>query len=296
MARRLAVLVLIASTGAHPAAQTPTSGPEWRNGKPVALLEAATDHLVAERIDRNASGSTRVRPDTLPARVEGGLRLTPRPGWTHTRDVHRHFRLEFAFRGAGDSSFTLYFRAWPLLDKTGVPPNAHALRLRATGGEWHTAILDCRGPRSDVLIDGTLVATNTALQNSAGYIGFRADTGEVEIRDLVLTPLTRDVTTLVGLRLSGDAHVQKPRVRREMKPRYTEAAMRQRIQGAVLLELLVNEEGSVADVAILESLDPVHGLDRAAVAAARDWRFHPAIRDGKPVAVIVTLELQFTLK
>ena len=44
------------------------------------------------------------------------------------------------------------------------------------------------------------------------------------------------------------------------------------------------------------SLDPTYGLDEQAVAAAKRWEFKPGTKDGKPVAVRVTLEMSFTLK
>jgi protein TonB len=58
----------------------------------------------------------------------------------------------------------------------------------------------------------------------------------------------------------------------------------------------VLESGGVGDVTVTESLDPVYGLDDAAVTAAKQWRFEPATKDGKPVTVAVDVEMTFTLK
>ena len=46
----------------------------------------------------------------------------------------------------------------------------------------------------------------------------------------------------------------------------------------------------------MKSLDARSGLDNQAVKAVNDWRFNPGKKDGKPVAVIVSIELTFTLK
>ncbi len=90
--------------------------------------------------------------------------------------------------------------------------------------------------------------------------------------------------------------VQPPRVLREVKPQYTPDAMRAKVQGSVLLECIVNADGTVGNIEIVRSLDQAFGLDREAVKAAKQWRFAPGMRQGQPVAVLVTLELTFTLR
>jgi protein TonB len=80
------------------------------------------------------------------------------------------------------------------------------------------------------------------------------------------------------------------------KPQYTSQAMRAKIQGTVLLECIVQPDGTVGQVRVLRSLDPTFGLDQEAIKAARNWRFKPGIRRGEPVAVLVTIEMAFTLR
>jgi TonB family protein len=87
-----------------------------------------------------------------------------------------------------------------------------------------------------------------------------------------------------------------PRVLREVKPQYTADAMRAKVQGTVLLECVVLPDGSVGKVDVVKSLDSAFGLDQEAVKAARQWRFQPGTRFGEPVAVLVTIELTFTLR
>ena len=55
-------------------------------------------------------------------------------------------------------------------------------------------------------------------------------------------------------------------------------------------------DGTVGQVTVVRSLDPTYGLDQEALKAARQWRFVPGTRFGVPVAVLVTIELTFTLK
>jgi TonB family protein len=90
--------------------------------------------------------------------------------------------------------------------------------------------------------------------------------------------------------------VTTPRVLREVKPQYTADAMRAKVQGTVWLECVVMPDGSVGDVRVTKSLDPIFGLDQEAIKAARGWRFAPGMRQGQPVPVLVTIELSFTLR
>jgi len=90
--------------------------------------------------------------------------------------------------------------------------------------------------------------------------------------------------------------VINPRIVREIKPQYTADAMRAKVQGTVLLECVVLADGSVGRVDVVRSLDPTFGLDQEAVKAAKQWRFQPGTRFGEPVAVLVTIELTFTLR
>lgn len=90
--------------------------------------------------------------------------------------------------------------------------------------------------------------------------------------------------------------IELPVVLREIKPQYTADAMRAKVQGTVWLECVVLADGSVGSVEIVKSLDSTFGLDQEAVKAARQWRFRPGTRMGEPVAVLVTIELSFTLR
>jgi protein TonB len=90
--------------------------------------------------------------------------------------------------------------------------------------------------------------------------------------------------------------VESPRLLRSVRPNYTSEAMRAKVQGVVRLEGIVLPDGSVGDVRVLRSLDPVFGLDEEAIKAAKQFRFAPGTRFGQPVAVIVSFEIEFTLR
>lgn len=94
---------------------------------------------------------------------------------------------------------------------------------------------------------------------------------------------------------AGDG-ISLPVVVHEVKAQYTPEALAAKIQGDVLMSVVVLTDGSVDHVSVVQSLDQVHGLDEAAVTAARQWRFEPGRKDDKPVPVQVELMMRFTLK
>jgi TonB family protein len=95
---------------------------------------------------------------------------------------------------------------------------------------------------------------------------------------------------------SKEAGVTLPQPTRQVKAQYTAEAMRQMIEGDVLLGVVVKADGSVGAVDVKESLDSVYGLDENAVKAMKEWAFKPGTKDGKPVAVRVDVKMKFTLK
>lgn len=90
--------------------------------------------------------------------------------------------------------------------------------------------------------------------------------------------------------------VTTPTVVTQVKPRYTADAMRLRIQGSVWVECVVLQDGTVGNARVIRSLDPRFGLDDEAIAAAKQWRFKPGTLNGKPVPVVVSIELMFSVR
>ena len=95
---------------------------------------------------------------------------------------------------------------------------------------------------------------------------------------------------------AGTSGVSLPVVIRQVQPNYTAAAIAARIQGSVLMTAVVLTDGTVGEVIVTRSLDTVYGLDAEAVRAAKQWLFTPGMKDGRPVAVRVTIEMTFTLR
>ncbi len=87
--------------------------------------------------------------------------------------------------------------------------------------------------------------------------------------------------------------VKKPKAIAVPQPAYTEAARAAGVAGRVRVEITVDERGRVAKVRVLEGLG--HGLDEAALAAARAATFEAGTRCGKPTAATFTVSMRFSL-
>ena len=79
-------------------------------------------------------------------------------------------------------------------------------------------------------------------------------------------------------------------------PQYTSDAMRAHIQGAVIVECIVQTNGTCTNIRILRAIEPSFGLNEEAIKAAQQWRFRPGTLKGEPVPVLVTLEVGFRLR
>jgi TonB family protein len=85
-----------------------------------------------------------------------------------------------------------------------------------------------------------------------------------------------------------------PELVRFVEADYPPEALRRGIEGTVLLDLVINETGRVDSVAVAQGIDP--SLDIAAVRAARDFVFTPAMAAGEPVAVLLQYEYAFSIR
>ena len=92
-------------------------------------------------------------------------------------------------------------------------------------------------------------------------------------------------------RIGGGVSAPVPVFRPE--PEYSEEARKAKWQGAVLLSLVVDEDGTPKDIKVVRSLGL--GLDQKAIEAVQKWRFKPGLKDGKPVPVSANIEVNFRL-
>jgi TonB family protein len=87
--------------------------------------------------------------------------------------------------------------------------------------------------------------------------------------------------------------VSAPRALDAPDPEYSEEARKAKYQGTVVLWMVVDPNGTPQQVRVTRKLGM--GLDEKAVEAVRRWKFEPAMKDGKPVAVQISVEVNFRL-
>ncbi len=84
--------------------------------------------------------------------------------------------------------------------------------------------------------------------------------------------------------------VTPPRVVKQVNPHYSNDRG-VRAVGSVIIALVVSSKGLPKDPHVVKSLDK--DLDQSAIDAVKEWIFSPAQKDGKPIAVRVSVQIQF---
>jgi periplasmic protein TonB len=87
--------------------------------------------------------------------------------------------------------------------------------------------------------------------------------------------------------------VTAPALLYKVEPEYSEEARKAKYQGTVVLYVEVDPTGKAVNARIMRSLGL--GLDEKAIEAVRKWKFKPGYKDGKPVTVAATIEVNFRL-
>ncbi|HTF45461.1 MAG TPA: energy transducer TonB [Terriglobales bacterium] len=87
--------------------------------------------------------------------------------------------------------------------------------------------------------------------------------------------------------------VSAPKATFSPDPEYSEEARKAKFQGTCVLWLIVGPDGHPRDIRVSRTLGL--GLDEKAIEAVKNWKFEPAMKDGKPVAVQINVEVDFRL-
>ena len=87
--------------------------------------------------------------------------------------------------------------------------------------------------------------------------------------------------------------VTAPALLYKVEPEYSEEARKAKYQGTVVLYVEVDPSGKAVNPKVIRSLGL--GLDEKAIEAVRKWKFKPGYKDGRPVTVIATIEVNFRL-
>jgi TonB family protein len=107
-----------------------------------------------------------------------------------------------------------------------------------------------------------------------------------------LSPAGPDPDWMQGVTRVG-GNFTPPRKTVHVSPIYPDEALRARVQGVVIVEARIEADGTILHARILRSI-PM--LDQAALDAVRQWEFTPTLQDGRPVPVMMTMTVQFSLQ
>ena len=87
--------------------------------------------------------------------------------------------------------------------------------------------------------------------------------------------------------------ISAPAIIKRVEPRYTDEAKQARVVGTVILRSVIQTNGSADILKVVKPLP--FGLTESALEALQQWRFMPAVRNGKEIPVAATIEVAFNL-
>ena len=236
-------------------------------------------------------------------------------GTIHTPDTYADFVFRFDYRlPSPEAGAALLLRAHNAygdsreyavaLDGTGrsgqlsaVGLPLHETRFRPLDAprlEWTPCEVRVESGRLTVSLAGTIVAAADHLESPDGRIGFRAGRGGIELRGMRVAPLAKAGWTFhTELPKGADPGITPPRIAKHVSPVYPADARRLGLTGTVVLAIVIETDGAVGDMRIMSSPHP--DFIEPAIACVRQWRFHPALKGGAPVAVTAKVEVAFDL-
>ena len=103
-------------------------------------------------------------------------------------------------------------------------------------------------------------------------------------------PFEQTLARLQPIRVGGN--IRTPTKIKDVKPVFPAEAQAARVQGVVILEAVIDDQGNIANARVLRSI-PL--LDSAALSAVSQWQFTPTLLNGAAVGVIMTVTVNFTL-
>ena len=188
-----------------------------------------------------------------------------------------------------------------VIERNSTANGEIAFDVRVTDLDSNRVLLNATltGPRNRSLTSQVSgdphVAVNISEGDDNSLSGFVQIDSQNETIDSIsahwrLAPRKR-VLTAGAIRVGGD--VKPPVVRHRVEPVYPEAARRNKTQGIVILEAVIDATGDVRDVTAMTTLSD--GLSQAAAEAVRQWKFVPGTLDGKPIDVIYNVTISFRL-
>jgi len=149
-------------------------------------------------------------------------------------------------------------------------------------------------------IDIAMGALDAATSSLESAIRFSADAKSEEVSSLreeiakarELLQKVKQFSELEAAQKGNDVAI--PQLLKPAYARYTEEARTLKIQGAIMLGILINANGDVESVLLFRGLG--HGLDERAIEAAGKLKFSPATRSGLPISYWKRITMAFNLR
>lgn len=80
-----------------------------------------------------------------------------------------------------------------------------------------------------------------------------------------------------------------------VKPLAPDIALKKKIKERIILKIVVKRNGTVGDIEVLSAPDSEYGFKDKAIDYVKQWKYKPAMKDGKPVDVCMTVSITFEL-
>jgi TonB family protein len=132
-------------------------------------------------------------------------------------------------------------------------------------------------------IDRTSWGVRVVELRSGGEVSAELQTAARQIRD---ADDWKDAVRVGG-------NIRPPKKVKDVPPDYPKAAQDARVQGVVIVEARIDENGDVNDIRVLRSI-PL--LDQAAIDAVKQWKYEPVLLNGASTPVVMTMTINFTLR
>jgi protein TonB len=141
-------------------------------------------------------------------------------------------------------------------------------------------------PDAEVSPDQTIASQTELSQQAAPSADANANAGNASIeQDLKIDDDTAPPDFV--------PYEKEPTVVKRIEPKYPDLALRAGLEGNVFVKVWVDKEGKVRKVVLLKSDAPI--FEEAAINAAKQWVFTPAVMQKGPVSVWVSIPFRFRL-
>jgi len=263
------------------AALTPLAALRAQGPVPALLAQAAQEY----REHRSAAALTLYRqalpllgnePAAAPAILALGVDALHRKSYDEAYLLFDRLPL-------ADPNLSTRARLWQglTLEFKGDPVSAEPL--------FQQAITQANAPTNDLI-----TALDLYVRFLSSLPGRTPDVNKYVAQASALRQSTRrspPSTSSTAVRIGGD--VLAPKLLAKVEPTYSEEARTAKLSGTAVLSIEVDASGLPQNINVLRS--PGLGLDAEAVAAVAQWRFQPGTRNGTPVNVLATVEVNFRL-